>query len=162
MELSDDRNPHLVWEDLPPGTRSLVLVCHHADAPGSHAIADREDRRIPVELPRRPFCHWVLVDLDPADEQIREGGFCEGVTPGGKGDVYGPHGTRRGRNDDTLRFVDDPRMRDGYLGYDGPFPPWTTRSPTPARSPSTPSTWSGVPSRSRSARRRACAPSGAT
>ena len=30
--MSDNRNPHLAWSDLPENTRSLVLICHDYDA----------------------------------------------------------------------------------------------------------------------------------
>ena len=36
VEFAGNRSPHLAWDELPSGTRSLVLVCHeHADYSGS-------------------------------------------------------------------------------------------------------------------------------
>ena len=31
--FSDNVNPHLGWSELPPGTKSLVLICHDFDVP---------------------------------------------------------------------------------------------------------------------------------
>jgi phosphatidylethanolamine-binding protein (PEBP) family uncharacterized protein len=33
--LSDSRNPQLAWDDLPSGTKSLVLICHDYDVPST-------------------------------------------------------------------------------------------------------------------------------
>ena len=34
VTLSDNRNPHLAWSDLPDGCRSLVLICVDEDCMG--------------------------------------------------------------------------------------------------------------------------------
>ena len=124
VKLSDNRNPHLAWADLPAGTKSLALVCHDADVPSKPDDVNQEGRQIPATLPRVDFYHWLLVDLKPDAGPIREGEFSSGVTAGGKNGPAGPRGTRQGTNDYTAWFAGDKDMAGDYFGYDGPCPPW--------------------------------------
>jgi Raf kinase inhibitor-like YbhB/YbcL family protein len=124
VELSDNANPHLSWADLPPGARSLVLICVDRDAPSRRDDANRPDRVVPADLPRVDFYHWVLVDLPAAAEPIGEGEFSRGVTAHGKPGPASARGTRSGLNDYTGWFQGDPDMEGQYFGYDGPCPPW--------------------------------------
>lgn len=48
-----NRSPQLAWSGIPSGTRSLALVLHDPDAPGSGG-----------------FYHWVLYDLGANDREI--------------------------------------------------------------------------------------------
>jgi Raf kinase inhibitor-like YbhB/YbcL family protein len=122
--LSDNRNPQLEWNDLPMGTRSLVLICHDYDVPSKSDDVNKEGRTISALLPRVDFFHWVLVDLDPHSGPIRAGEFSDGVTARGKTGPQGPRGTRQGINDYTMWFAGDEAMKGDYYGYDGPCPPW--------------------------------------
>ena len=124
VELTDNRNPHLAWSDLPAGTRSLALLCHDPDVPSAGDDVNQEGRTVPSTLPRVDFFHWVLVDLDPAAGSIAEGSFCDGVSAGGKDGPAGPQGTRQGTNNYTQWFEGDADMGGSYFGYDGPCPPW--------------------------------------
>jgi Raf kinase inhibitor-like YbhB/YbcL family protein len=124
IKLSDNRNPHLAWKDLPAGTKSLALVCHDGDVPSKPDDVNQEGRQIPATLPRVDFYHWLLVDLKPDAGPIREGEFSSGVTAGGKNGPAGPRGTRQGINDYTAWFAGDKDMAGDYFGYDGPCPPW--------------------------------------
>jgi len=124
VELAANRSPHLAWTDLPPGTRSLVLVCHDRDVPSRGDDVNKEGRVVPADLPRVDFFHWVLVDLPPDAAPLGEGEFCQGVTAHGKPGPGGPRGTRAGLNDYTGWFAGDPAMAGQYFGYDGPCPPW--------------------------------------
>ena len=124
VRLSDNRNPHFAWRDLPAGTKSLVLVCHDGDVPSRPDDVNQEGRQIPATLPRVDFFHWLLVDLKPDAGQIREGEFSNGVTAGGKSGPAAPRGTRQGVNDYTMWFANDKDMAGDYFGYDGPCPPW--------------------------------------
>jgi Raf kinase inhibitor-like YbhB/YbcL family protein len=124
VKLSDNRNPHFAWSDLPAGTQSLVLVCVDGDVPSKPDDVNREDRQIPATLPRTDFFHWLLVDLMPDAGPIREGEFSSGVTAGGKSGPAGPRGTRQGVNDYAMWFANDKDMAGDYFGYDGPCPPW--------------------------------------
>jgi Raf kinase inhibitor-like YbhB/YbcL family protein len=120
--FAPNRNPHLVWADLPVGTQSVVLTCVDIDVPTVPDDVNQEGREVPVDLPRADFVHWVLVDVPPGVNEIGAGEFSAGVTPRGK-DGTGPHG-RQGVNDYTSWFSGDADMAGTYLGYDGPGPPW--------------------------------------
>jgi Raf kinase inhibitor-like YbhB/YbcL family protein len=109
-----NRNPHLAWSDVPPGTRSFALICHDPDVPGRKDDVNREDRTVPADLPRVDFFHWVLVDLAPGLREIAEGNFSAGITEGGKPGPDAPAGSRQGVNDYSA----------SNYGYDGPCPPW--------------------------------------
>lgn len=127
--LGANRNPHLAWTDLPPGTRSLALVCHDPDVPSRGDDVNKEGRGVPATLPRVDFYHWVLVDLPPHAGQIAVGEFCDGVTPKGKSGPQAARGTRQGINDYTNWFAGDQDMGGNYFGYDGPCPPWNDEIP---------------------------------
>ena len=72
------------WNELPAGTKSLVLICHDFDVPSKPDDVNQPDREIPSDLPRVDFFHWVLVDLPPSLGQIAEGEFSRAFTPRGK------------------------------------------------------------------------------
>jgi Raf kinase inhibitor-like YbhB/YbcL family protein len=67
-----DVSPPLVWDNVPEGTRSFVLICDDPDAPMG------------------TWVHWVLFNL-PADARS----LPEGVAP----DRELPNGARQGTND---------------------------------------------------------------
>lgn len=124
VTLGANRNPPLEWSDLPPGTRSLVLICYDRDVPTRADDVNQEDRVVPADLPRTDFFHWILVDLPPAPARILAGEFSDGVTAGGKAGPDGPRGARQGINNYREWFAGDPAMAGDYFGYDGPCPPW--------------------------------------
>jgi hypothetical protein len=124
VRASDNRNPKLVWDDLPRGARSLVLLCVDPDVPSRPDDVNKEGRQVPADLPRTDFYHWVLVDIPPAAGSIAEGACSDGITPGGKFRPPGPGRSRQGLNDYTLWFEGDEGMAGRYFGYDGPCPPW--------------------------------------
>ena len=124
-----NRNPAIRWEDLPEGTRSLVLICVDDDAPTKPDDVNQEDREVPASLPRGHFYHWVMVDLAPDADGIPEGSCSDGVVPHGKTRPDGPEGARQGRNDYSTWFDGDDDMSGIYLGYDGPCPPWNDALP---------------------------------
>lgn len=76
-------SPPLEWEQLPVGTRSLVLIVDDPDAPDPAA-------------PQRVFVHWVLYDLPPSMGRVDEG------ASGGAGASALPDPAREGRNDAGL------------------------------------------------------------
>ena len=128
VSLSDNRNPHLAWDEVPQGTRSLVLICHDPDVPSSAEDVNREGRTVPASLPRVDFFHWVLVDLPPTLREIAAGSMSSGVSPRGKPPLPGP-APRHGINDYTAWFRGDQDMQGNYFGYDGPCPPWNDALP---------------------------------
>ncbi len=124
MQLSDNKNPDLAWDGVPPGTRSFVLLCHDPDSPTQAELVNRPDIQIPENAPRGDFYHWVLVDLGGGVRGIDSGEFSAGIAVGGKPGPSAPRSTRQGLNSFTLAFSGDPSMRGKYFGYDGPCPPW--------------------------------------
>jgi len=129
MRFGDNRNPAMVWSNLPAGTRSLVILCVDPDVPSEADDVNQEGKTVSRDLPRVPFYHWVMVDIDPGLSQIAEGACSEGVTPKGKRKPDGPVGARQGLNDFTGFLAGDPDMGGAYFGYDGPCPPWNDELP---------------------------------
>jgi hypothetical protein len=124
VAFSDNLNPHLAWSELPPGTRSLALICHDFDVPSRGDDVNRHDREVPADLPRVDFFHWVLIDLPASPAEIAEGEFSRGFTAKGKPGPQALRGARQGLNDYTAWFASDVSMAGQYFGYDGPFPPF--------------------------------------
>ena len=124
VRLSQNRNPDFSWSDVPPGTRSLALVCHDPDVPSRGDDVNQEGRVIPASLPRVDFFHWVLIDLPPTLTSIGRGAHSDGVKARGKAGPEAPGSGRHGINDYTGWFADDKEMAGDYFGYDGPCPPW--------------------------------------
>jgi Raf kinase inhibitor-like YbhB/YbcL family protein len=128
VSLSDNRNPHLGWNDVPAGARSLALIVHDYDVPSKPDDVNQESRVVPADLPRVDFFHWVLFDL-PADlRSVSAGAFSNSVTPRGKAGPMIAHspieGALHGLNGYTEWFANDHDMSGDYYGYDGPCPPW--------------------------------------
>ena len=124
VAMADNRNPALNWDDVPAGTRSLVLLCHDPDEPTKPDDVNQEGRVVPADLPRFDFFHWVLVDIPLSVSGIEEGAHSDGITPRGKSGPQAPGGMRHGLNNYTDWFAGDPDMEGQYFGYDGPCPPW--------------------------------------
>ncbi len=115
-------NPHLAWEDVPPGTRSFALLCIDTDAPTDGALVADASTPIPVEHPRGEFVHWAVADIPAQVREIAAASCSDGVTKGGKPDGRDAGGVR-GLNDYTGWFAGDAGMGGDYFGYDGPYPP---------------------------------------
>lgn len=124
VRLSDNLNPELNWTGVPAGTLSFVLLCVDPDVPTRPDDVNREDREVPLKLPRTTFVHWTMVDIPGSVTQIEEGACSRGVTAHGKREPAGPDGSKQGPNDYTAWFKGDAEMEGEYLGYDGPCPPW--------------------------------------
>lgn len=123
IRFSDNRNPGVRWQDIPAGTRSLVLLVVDTDAPSDPSDVNQEGRSVPAELPRSDFYHWVLIDIPPEVTEIPEGEDADGVVAKGKAPGPTPQGVR-GINSYTDFFIDDEQLEGIYGGYDGPCPPW--------------------------------------
>jgi Raf kinase inhibitor-like YbhB/YbcL family protein len=126
VALSSNRNPHLAWSDAPVGTLSFALICHDMDVPSRGDDVNQAGKKVPADLPRVDFFHWVLVDLPAETISISAGQYSDKVTPRGKpGPEIGAAGAgRHGLNDYTGWFAADTAMAGDYFGYDGPCPPW--------------------------------------
>ncbi len=128
VSLSENRNPHLGWDDVPSAARSLALIVHDYDVPSRPDDVNQEGRTVPAGLPRVDFFHWTLFDLPAELRSIEAGAFSKGVTPRGKAGpmiAHGPiPGALQGLNGYTEWFANDRDMSGDYYGYDGPCPPW--------------------------------------
>ena len=124
VQLGQNRNPDLTWDDLPGAARSLVLICVDPDVPTSGEDVNQEGRTVPASLARTDFYHWVMVDIAATPGGVAEAACSDGITERGKQDPSGPTGSRQGSNDYTNWFAGDPDMGGDYYGYDGPCPPW--------------------------------------
>ncbi len=128
VAFSDNVSPHFAWSELPPGTKSLVIVCHDFDVPSKGDDVNQAGREIPADLPRVDFFHWLLADIPVSTAAVAEGVFSDGFVARGKPGpavaVPGFEGARQGLNDFTGWFASDPERAGSYFGYDGPFPPW--------------------------------------
>jgi len=124
VKLSANRNPHLAWTEVPPGTQCFAVTCHDLDVPSKPDDVNQVGREIPASLPRVDFFHWTLVDIAPSTSSIEAGAYSHIVTPRGKAGPSAPNNTRQGINDYTSWFAGDHDMEGDYYGYDGPCPPW--------------------------------------
>lgn len=132
IKLSDNRSPHIAWDEVPAGTQSLVLLAHDPDVPSVGADVNQDGKTVSDALPRVDFYHWSLVDIPVWIASLKEGLFSDMVTPRGKPGPLVPftikngteHQLRQGLNDYTGWFASDPDMAGEYFGYDGPCPPW--------------------------------------
>jgi len=124
MTLGQNLSPHLRWTGVPAEAKSLVLLCNDPDVPTDTANAGVEGTVIPADMPRRDFCHWIMVDIAAEDGEIAEGACSTEVTLHGKKNPSGPAGTRQGINDFTTFTAGNPDMEGEYFGWDGACPPW--------------------------------------
>jgi Raf kinase inhibitor-like YbhB/YbcL family protein len=89
---ADNMSPELSWTDVPPGTRSLVLILDDPDAPG------------------RSFIHWIVYDIpvsiDHLDQAIDKNGILPAV---GR--------AKQGRNDMHKIGYDGPAPPKGQLHH---------------------------------------------
>jgi len=122
--LSDNLSPHLAWKNAPLVTRSFVLTCIDTDVPSHGDDVNKEGHTVPADLPRVEFVHWLMANIPAECGELGAGSCSDGITPRGKRDPVGPHGSVQGVNDYTGWFSGDADMGGEYLGYDGPCPPW--------------------------------------
>ncbi len=124
LKLGENKNPQLSWHDIPPDTKSFVLMCIDPDVPSSAENFNREGATIALDLPRVDFVHWVMIDIPAQTGSVDEGSCANGVVACGKANPDGPTGSRQGINDYTSFMTGNPDMEGDYRGYDGPCPPW--------------------------------------
>ena len=115
-------NPEIAWQDIPPATRSLVLICKDRHVPVDLTQVNLAGVIIPESALRRDFHHWVVADIQPGIKRIPEGSVSKCVTVGGKSSQH-HNGFIEGLNDYTKVLGEDQTMAGHYFGYDGPSPP---------------------------------------
>jgi Raf kinase inhibitor-like YbhB/YbcL family protein len=113
-----NRSPHLRWSGAPDGTQSFALTVYDPDVPADFTDANQEDKKLPEDLARRDFTHWLLVDISPDVTELPAGAGSDGIVAGGKPTGQTEYGVT-GSNSYTESQGDGT-----YGGYDGPFPPW--------------------------------------
>jgi len=123
MSFGPNRNPELVWEDAPEGTKSFVVMMFDPDVPSVADDVNQEGKTVSKDIPRVDFFHWLLVDVPASVSRIPEGEDSDGVIPKGKEPGPGPIGIR-GVNNYTQFLAGNPDMAGTYAGHDGPCPPW--------------------------------------
>ncbi len=102
-------SPGISWSGGPNGIKSYAIIVVDPDVPASFDLANKSDKIIPADYPRRDFYHWVLVDIPPGITSLPEGKNSRGVAPQKAGKTeYGVDGQNDYPNG----------------GYDGPCPPW--------------------------------------
>jgi Raf kinase inhibitor-like YbhB/YbcL family protein len=129
MAFGRDRNPQLMWRDVPAGAKSFALIFHDPDVPTRLEAVNREGHSFAASFPRTTFFHWLLWDVPVSVREIQAGSQSDGIVPHGKAGPSAPGGLRHGRNDFTKFFAGDSEMRGNYYGYDGPAPPWNDELP---------------------------------
>lgn len=107
-------NIGLKWASGPSGTKSYAILAVDNDVPKDFSPANKEGQMIPASAERRPFYHWVLLDIPFSRTQIEAGldSNSTDIKPIGA-TAYGV----RGIND----YSTESETRGGY---DGPCPPW--------------------------------------
>jgi len=123
ITFGQNLNPHLGWDNIPQGTKSLAIICHDPDVPSVGDDVNQEGKTVSKDLPRVDFFHWILVDIPTSNIEIPEGAVSEGVTVRGKEPGKTDYGVC-GINNYTNWFAGDKDMEGNYGGYDGPCPPW--------------------------------------
>ncbi|HET7263172.1 MAG TPA: YbhB/YbcL family Raf kinase inhibitor-like protein [bacterium] len=104
-------SPAISWSRGPSGTASYAIVVVDTDVPAVLTDADKEGKVIPATMKRRPWYHWLLVDIPASVTSLPEGADSKDGTAKSAGPT--PNGVR-GLND----------YGNGRAGYDGPCPPW--------------------------------------
>jgi Raf kinase inhibitor-like YbhB/YbcL family protein len=106
-----NRSPEIAWSKGPSGTRSYVLIVVDPDVPTVFTNADKEGVTIPASMKRRPWYHWLLVDIPPSITTLPEDAGSKDTSPKPAGpSKFGVNGL----ND----------YGGGRGAYDGPCPPW--------------------------------------
>lgn len=123
MSFGPNKNPEVIWDNAPEGTKSFVVMMFDPDVPSVADDANQEGKTVSKDIPRVDFFHWLLVDIPASKSRIPEGEDSDGVIPKGKEPGPGPVGIR-GVNNFTQFLADNPDMAGTYGGYDGPCPPW--------------------------------------
>ena len=113
-EPGENHNVGLRWTAGPQGTKSYAVIMVDEDVPTDFTMANKEGETIPYAMPRRPFYHWVLVNIPTHIMTIPAS--TDSASIAAKPSAVSTYGFR-GRNDYTSGM-------DIRAGYDGPCPPW--------------------------------------
>lgn len=121
-------SPAVSWSKGPPGTRSYALIMTDLDVPKDLGSSTRAGTMIAADIPRKPFIHWVLIDIPPSITRLEKGQESAGFTPGPRPLGLTDHG-RRGANVYSGYYPKDSPLAGPRGGYDGPCPPGNDLKP---------------------------------
>ena len=107
MSFGPNRNPEVVWDGAPEGTKSFVVMMFDPDVPSVADDVNQEGKTVSRDIPRVDFFHWLLVDVPAGTTRIPEGEDSDGVIPKGKEPGPGPIGIR-GVNNYTQFLAGNP------------------------------------------------------
>jgi Raf kinase inhibitor-like YbhB/YbcL family protein len=117
-------SPSISWSKGPRGTESYAVVLFDTDSPAEQRDKmNKEGVTLTPAIPRRTFYHWVLVDIPPNIQLLKEGADSDARVVRGKPATPAAAGIR-GLNDYTKVTANNEAMKGQYYGYDGPCPPW--------------------------------------
>ena len=80
MSFGPNRNPEIVWDDAPEGTKSFVVMMFDPDVPSVADDVNQEGKTVSKDIPRVDFFHWLLVDVPAGTSRIPEGEDSDGVS----------------------------------------------------------------------------------
>lgn len=84
MAHSNNENPNVVWSDFPGGTKFLVLLFVDDKVPSVFTDTNKENVSLPKDLLRMDFYHWVPIDINPAQGEVKEAEDSNAVVESGK------------------------------------------------------------------------------
>jgi Raf kinase inhibitor-like YbhB/YbcL family protein len=119
----DNINPQISWSKGPKGTKSYAIIAKDPDVPAIRDDMNKEGKTLPVNLKRRDFYHWVLVDIPADATEVGEGVDSNARVVHGKPPGPGKVGIK-GVNTYGEVFASNEQLKGTYGGYDGPCPPW--------------------------------------
>lgn len=61
----ENLSPHLAWSDVPPGTRSFVIICEDPDAP------------------LKAWVHWIIFNIPKDTRELKEGQSAQEILDNG-------------------------------------------------------------------------------
>jgi Raf kinase inhibitor-like YbhB/YbcL family protein len=121
-DADHDISPAITWSGAPAATRSYALFMTDLDVPQDMSLMNKPGVTIPVDAPRVPFIHWVLVDVPTSVTHLAKG--AESASYVQKGKPVGPtdHGLR-GANVYSGFYPEGSPLAGPRGGFDGPCPP---------------------------------------
>jgi Raf kinase inhibitor-like YbhB/YbcL family protein len=107
-------NVAVKWAAGAANVKSYALVMVDEDVPADFSNANKEGKVITASQQRRPFYHWLLVNIPATTTQIPAGADSNGTAVKPTGNTQ--YGTRAINDYSTATEI--------HGGYDGPCPPW--------------------------------------
>lgn len=74
MSFGPNRNPEIVWDDAPEGTKSFVVMMFDPDVPSVADDVNQEGKTVSKDIPRVDFstgCWWMCRPAPPGSRKAR-------------------------------------------------------------------------------------------